>query len=99
MQNLFLWVREQTCVRVVWCVCCLGGLLSVWLVQECARVFECGVVFVIFFGGGDFFEGFLLGRSVLASHPMYQVCKIRALIFKKPHGKALILLSFSFFSE
>ena len=80
MQNLFLWVREQTCLRG--CVCCLDGSLSVWLVQECARVFECGVVFVIFFGGGDFFEGFLLGRSVLASHPMYQVCKILALIFQ-----------------
>ena len=70
-------------MRVVWCVCCLGGLLSVWLVQECARVSESvwgGVR--DFFGGGDFFEGFLLGRSVLASHPMYQVCKILALIFQ-----------------
>ena len=48
-------------MRVVWCVCCLGGLLSVWLVQECARVCESVWGGARDFLGGDFFEGFFPG--------------------------------------
>jgi len=60
VQNLFLWVREQTCLRG--CVCCLDGSLSVWLVQECARVCEsvreCArVCESVWAGVRDFFGG------------------------------------------